>query len=394
MPNIGTEIQKTYLARAFDLEKVKTSSAKNISKILDDLIKEITRQAEDVNVLGVKRTAYQQERLDKLFSMAKKTINSQFKDIAGQVRGELITLAEIEAIFAGKAINSIIQADVLDYVLSREVLEKLADETLIQGAPSADWWAAQSIDLQNEFKRSMRLSIAKGETLPQMAARLRGTQSPSLLGVTGKIPGVTDQDITNVTSLPGLTKKAKRNAEALVRSSYQGVMNAARQEMYQANSDVIAGVEYTAVLDSRTTIQCRAYDGSKWDLNHNPIQGTKLPYAQPPSLHWGCRSILVPIMKSLEDILGIPGIPEIPESTRSSFSKTGLSGQIPADTTFDGFMKSLSAEEGSKVLGKQRYQMWADGKITLADMINPRNNKVMTLKQLRDKTEQGRFWND
>ena len=387
MPSIQDQLRDVFVSRAFDLEKVKTASAKGITKLLEDLMREIERELQNADPTGVKRTVYQQERLNKLFNMADKTIKSQYKGINGIMKNELMTLAEIEGVFAAKAINAVLKVDVLDYVVSREVLEKLATETLIEGAPSAEWWSKQALSLQDEFKRVMRVGVAKGETLQQMSARVMGTQKPSLLGVRGRIPGVTDEAIAGLTYEPGLLKKAKRNSEALVRTSFQTVMGEARQDVYRANSDVIKGTEYVSVLDQRTTKYCIAYDGSKWNLNGVPIPPTKLPFKQPPELHWGCRSILVPLMKSLEEILGVPGMSEMSASTRSS-----IDGQVSSNLTFNEWIKARPVEEQIKILGKGRQKLYADGKLTLADMLNPKTGQVMSLKALREKTEKGLFY--
>jgi SPP1 gp7 family putative phage head morphogenesis protein len=386
MPSVQDQLRDVFVARSFDLEKVKTASAKNIGKILEGLMREIERELRDADPTGVTRTAYQQERLNKLFNMADKTIKSQYKDIYGIMTDELATLAEIEGLFAAKAINAVLKVDVLDYVVSREVLEKLATDTLIEGAPSAEWWSKQAVSLQDEFKRVMRVGVAKGETLQQMSARVMGTQKPSLLGVRGRIPGVTDEVIEGLTYEPGLLKKARRNAQALVRTSYQTVMSEARQDAYRANDDVIKGTEFVATLDMRTTPRCATYDGESWDLSGKPLGPKKLPFAQPP-LHFSCRSLLVPVMKDLEEILGVPGMSEMPTSTRSS-----IDGQISADVTFDQWMKSRPVSEQIQVLGKGRQKLWADGKLTLADMLNPQTGQVMSLKALREKTEKGLFY--
>ena len=393
MANLQEQLQDIYLARAFDLEKVKNQSAKDISKILESLIAEIVRELESVDPTGVQRSAYQQERLNKLFNMADKTIKSQYKLIAGNMTTELMTLAEIESMFAAKAINSVLKVDLVDYALSREVLEELAKDTLIQGAPSSEWWAKQASSLQDEFKRVMRVSVARGETLGQMTARIKGTQDVTKLGVRGKVPGVTDEMLRAALGEPGAHKIAARNAKALVKSSYQAVMGAARFEVYKKNNDVIKGVEQISVLDNRVTKICAAYSHAKWDLNGNPIMGTKLPFNGGVPRHFGCRSQLLPIMRGLDEILGIEGIPPIPPSTRSAFSETGLRGQVSGDITFDGFMKSMDAKEQDKILGKKRGELWRSGKITLQDMLNSEGN-VMTLKQLKDKTDKGLFWAD
>lgn len=140
------------------------------------------------------------------------------------------------------------------------------------------------------------------------------------------------------------------------------------------------------IIVHNTTV-CRAYDGATWDLSRQPIMGTKLPYGTGVPRHFGCRSVEVPLMKDLEEILGVPGMSEMPSSTRSS-----IDGQISTDVTFDQWMKSRSVKEQVKVLGKGRQQLWADGKLTLADMLNPQTGQVMSLKTLREKTEKGLFY--
>ena len=51
--------------------------------------------------------------------------------------------------------------------------------------------------------------------------------------------------------------------------------------------DVFDGEEFLATLDSRTTLECAGNDGKIYAIG----QG-----AYPP-LHWGCRSLRVPVMK-------------------------------------------------------------------------------------------------
>ena len=77
----------------------------------------------------------------------------------------------------------------------------------------------------------------------------------------------------------------------------------------------------------------------------------------------------------------------MPTSTRSS-----IDGQISTDVTFDQWMKSRPVEEQIEVLGKGRQKLYADGKISLADMLNPNTGQVMSLKALREKTEKGLFY--
>ncbi len=392
MPDkIANQLRDVFLAHSFDLEKVKNTSAKQISKMLDELILEINRELEFVDPTAVKRTVYQQERLNKLFNMADKTIKGQYGKLEQATKSQLRSLAEIQGLFVPKAINAVMQVNMVDYAVSPEVLNRLVDNTLVEGRAIKDWWAGQSRDLQVDFQRAMRIGISRGETLDQLSARVRGTQSPARMGVRGNVPGVTQEQLRSVFGQPGLAKKAKRNAEALVRSSFSNVANDARNDVYKANSDVIAGEEFLATLDNRTTIECAAYDGGVWDLDGNPIQGTTLPY-QRPALHFNCRSIMIPAMKTLEEILGIPGIPEPPESTRSAFSRTGMSGQISDKTNFNSWLKGVGEADQDKILGPKRADLWRRGLVTTKDLVSTKNGQVLTLKELYAKVVEDRFY--
>nr|WP_283258516.1 DEAD/DEAH box helicase [Pseudomonas sp. GX19020] len=49
-----------------------------------------------------------------------------------------------------------------------------------------------------------------------------------------------------------------------VRSASQAVAEAAKETVYEANSDILAAVVWTATLDSRNTLMCDARDGKRY----------------------------------------------------------------------------------------------------------------------------------
>jgi len=53
--------------------------------------------------------------------------------------------------------------------------------------------------------------------------------------------------------------------------------------------DFVQGLEYAAVLDSRTSETCESLNGRKYRIN-DPIWGA----ISPPN-HFNCRSILIPV---------------------------------------------------------------------------------------------------
>lgn len=87
-----------------------------------------------------------------------------------------------------------------------------------------------------------------------------------------------------------------------------------------------------------------------------------------------CRSVLVPILVSYKE-LGID-VPEIAGTRASDL------GQIPADTSFDTFLKRHDTQYQDELLGPGKAKLWRSGKITLRDLIN-QDGRTITLKELQ-----------
>ena len=81
--------------------------------------------------------------------------------------------------------------------------------------------------------------------------------------------------------------------ENIVRTNLIESYNTGRLDMFRHPdvADRIGAVEYSAIIDSRTTPFCRAWDGTVLSLNDQ-----QLDQITPPN-HFQCRSILVPIMR-------------------------------------------------------------------------------------------------
>lgn len=229
---------------------------------------------------------------------------------------------------------------------SASTMRALVSNMLIQGAPSAEWWSRQGQDTAFRFSSAVRLGVAQGETNAQIVARIRGTRT-----------------------VPGVMEVSRRNAEALVRSSVQTVANAARLQTFLENADVVDGVRQLSTLDGRTSDVCVAYSGAEWDLDGNPINGTKLPFNGGPPRHWNCRSVLTPIVN-----LGIDFRP----------SRASMDGQVRGDMTFAEWLSGKSKAFQDDLLGPGRAELFREGKITLQQLLDQRG-RPLTLEQLRQR---------
>ena len=130
--------------------------------------------------------------------------------------------------------------------------------------------------LIGEVKEALSLSLELGETGGQAADRLRAVFEPYVGD-----PGVLRDD----------EQLAPYRIENIVRTESTAAYNQGR--LVEARTpgivDQMRGMEFSAILDSRTTPVCEALDGSII-----PINAPELDKFRPP-LHFQCRSVLVPV---------------------------------------------------------------------------------------------------
>lgn len=114
-----------------------------------------------------------------------------------------------------------------------------------------------------------------------------------------------DVAAVNETFAKGWTLEHKADAEAessrIVLEQYAtGIMSGFKQPTVAAK---ITGLRFVAVLDNRTTVICRKYNGVMLPLG-DPWFNTRTP-----PLHYNCRSLLLPITTEFEPTVNPPVTP-------------------------------------------------------------------------------------
>jgi len=344
-------------AHASDLTRVEAHLQDRVLRLLKGLERDLVAQLGAMDPTGVVRTAYRRARLEKLLAQVQATIKTAYGQIRTDSLSGLMELAVIEGDFAGAALKLAIPLDLAIRMVSAETLQVLAAETLIDGAATAEWWSKQAGDLRDRFTRAMRQGMLEGDDLGRLIQRVRGSRAS----------GFRD----------GIMQASRRQAETLVRSSVQTVANRAREQVWEANANLLKGLVWVSTLDRRTSPQCIARDGKQYGLDHKPI-GHSLPWgAGPGSLHPCCRSTCAPVIKSWRE-LGFD-IDELPEGTRAS-----MDGQAPESMTYEAWLKSKDEAVQNQVLGKGKADLWRRGKISAADLLDNRG-RPLTLAELKER---------
>ena len=332
------ELQDRILRHALQILRVSAGEQAAIDEIMRQLDAELRAL---LGTTALSEASRKQVTL--LIEQADKIIGQGYVTAAGSVDTHALALVVAQQ-----------TADLVGEVIPREIrTPALASfEVLIEGAPSADWWARQGEDLAFRFAGAVRQGLANNETQEQIVARITGRRGE-----------------------PGLMDMARRNARALVHSSVMSAANEARLATFRKNSRFIKGVRWLATLDGHTCTRCAALDHQAWDLEGKPIEGTTVQFMAPP-IHWNDRCVLTPIPKTFRDI----GL-NIPEPTDTG-QRASSNGPVAGNTTFTSFLKRQSPDFIEQVLGKKRAELFKAGKITTRDLISG-TGRELTLDELK-----------
>ena len=350
MATVNDKVLDAITGHSVDLVRLEASLKSEVIKELKilekSLIKTLANSSLEVNSIPLQR-----KRMKVLLAQTKKTISESYALIDAKEATNLSSVAGVAESQAVSAINGSIKAKVLSVGMSDQMLGSIASNTLIQGAPSREWWTGQADSLQSGFKNIIRQSMLSGESTSQIITRVRGTKS--------------------LRYKDGLMQTARNKAEALVRTSVQVVANEARMATYESNRDVVKYIEWVSTLDSRTSLTCQSLDGKKWTVGaFKPVRPNTKTFPG-PTAHWNCRSTQVPVLKSWEELGSKRKFDEIPESTRSS-----MDGQVSSKMGYEAWLNTKGVEFQKEVLGAGKFELWKKGKMGFKDLVDQNSNPI------------------
>ena len=286
------------------------------------------------------------ERLDSLLASVRQINSVAYQKIRHELSAELADLVAYEQGYQQQLFQNTLPVafEVATAPVAQVVSSAMARP--FQGRLLSEWMAGLEAEKAAKIRDAIRIGYVEGQTIPEMVTRLRGTKAKQY------------QD--------GILEITRRNAETIVRTAVSHTANHTRQKFYEANDDLVKGWKFTATMDSRTSITCAALDGQVFPVGEGP---------QPPR-HPNCRSTSVPILRSWKE-LGID-LKEFPESTRSS-----MDGQIPANVTYNEWLKGKDSTFQDKVLGPTRAKLFREG-MPVDRFVNKAGDRL-TLDELRKR---------
>lgn len=356
MPNISDDIASATLKNSIDLIRYEEHLSDKVKRLLNKLQKELAAEIAD---RSLQRTQFSEARLAQLIKAVDAAIAQAYSDITIFHAAEMTELARIQAVSAASIVNASVGVVMVETAFNSHQLKALASNVLIEGAPSAEWWARQAKGTREKFADAIRMGVARGETVPELVSRVTSPGS-------------------------GMMRFSYQNAAALVRSSVQTVNNSIRKSVYEDNEDIFDGSQWLSTLDMRTCETCMALDGATWDNDMKPKNGG-MKY---PGLiaHMGCRCVTIPILKPWEAVLQnkdmakkLDAVAEQNPRTRAS-----MDGGVSAKMHYGEWLKTQNVATQKEILGDGKYKLWKENKLTMRDLV-AQNGRPLSLKEIEGR---------
>lgn len=348
-----------------EIRRISTLLAKADADLLDRLKIKISRLAD------ADRSSFSIDRSQALLADIRAARQAALSLINSELRITMGDLSQSEVAFEQKMIDTAIPIDITFATVSAELLRAAVFAKPFQGKLMKDWFKDIGASDMARITQALQLGMVEGETVDQMIQRLAGTRANQYAD--------------------GILSGTRANIETIVRTAINHTSNAARETLWQENSDFIQALRWTSTLDGRTSPVCRARDGNIYPVDSGP---------RPPA-HPNCRSIMVAVL----DGIGIVGKRPFVADTRTRGERetdfralarqqgvpiqevrsdwaARVIGQVPAETTYQQFLSRQSAAFQDEVLGKTKGALFRRGGLTLDQFIDRAGNEL-TLAQLQ-----------
>lgn len=162
----------------------------------------------------------------------------------------------------------------------------------------------------------------------------------------------------------GVVETYRGRLVTIARTEIQRVANGIALATYEANSDVISGVQWLGTLDSRTCPVCGSLHNRVY-----PIVAGKAQGLEPPPAHPRCRCFTAPVVKPWSE-LGI----DVP-------NPDAYDGRPSSGQSFETWLRGEPDAAADEVFGPTRAEAWRAGTLTLDQMVS--GMRPLTIGELR-----------
>jgi SPP1 gp7 family putative phage head morphogenesis protein len=311
------------------------------------------------------------KRLRSLLGEVQEVRSQAWKDVAALLRRRTRDTAVSEVKFMDGATKTVVPTQINTLPVDLNLVRKRALQEPFLGNTLAQWTRLTRDRDRQRIAAAITDGLTRNQTPKEIARRVVG--SSALRGRNG------------------VTQLTRNQLETLALTANMSASSKGREEFMAANLEFFDDELFIATLDSRTTPICRSLDGKRF--KHDDPDKPVLP------LHFRERSLLMPILDD-EAIGDRPSKPftegqlvreyskandisppvskrrHLPHGHKGKFDAFSrrrsreLTGQVPAKTTYDEFLKRQSAANQDDILGRAKGKLYRDGNLSLDKFVD------------------------
>ena len=353
---VNARLQDRAIKHALFLERYKTLVSEDAVAFLNadvfpDLLARLEARLASIKQRGVGSGWETTQRYKQLVEDMQDLLDDGATALRARTSRVLRQLAKVEVEWQIKTVRELVPKDAVAAVIPDKRINLTTVQAVvqqpIQGRVLGDWVQDLTDNTRKRVERQVGIGLASGETVQQIAQRVRGTKEANYRD--------------------GVLEATRVEAQTVVRTAAAHVSTQARVATYEAMADVIEGVQWVATLDTSTCQVCGPLDGKVFDVKELP----------PQPAHFNCRCTTVPVLMSIDKIGKRKKVGAVSDETRSA-----MDGDVPASVTYDEWIRNQSPEVQDEVFGPGRAKLYREGKVTTRDMVT-RTGRSKTLDELR-----------
>lgn len=303
--------------------------------------------------------------------------------LAEDVTGQLTLFGDMEVSRELSVLSSSLPIEYTFTAVPQHLVAAAVTSKPFSGLILSDWFDTLKKAEQRRLMTAIQTGMINGQTTDEIVRKVVGTRKN----------GYED----------GILATSRRDATAIVRTATNHVSNAARDLVWQENSDVITARIWVSTLDGRTSAGCRSRDGKGTPVGNNQLPPDVLPLVPKtitPPAHFNCRSTMIAYINGVGLVGNRPYVIDTrtPNKRNIDFRRIAKEqgktvaevrkawiekniGRTPNKTTYQEFLNRQSAAFQDEVLGKTRGQLFRNGGLTVDNFVDREGNEL-TLKQL------------
>lgn len=316
--------------------------------LIDTVIADLIYQ---LNVRAPESGSITEIRLQAMLVNVREASASLYSALNSAVTGDYRELAAFESLSQVAQIQGSYPITLSLNAIPPAQIHAAAMSQPFRGRVLSDWFAGQEIGFREQLSAAVRIGYAEGQSLSQIAARMR--------------------DIGGI---------SRRDLESVIRTATQHMAARARAMTVNANADLFRGEVWSSTLDGRTSPVCIRLSGKIFPIGKG----------QYPPAHWNCRSSRIPVTKSWRELgfdvedAPLSNQPFVADTRRVSDIPQNMRNQVIGTTsasTYSEFAANQPLSFLQDVAGDFRGQLAHDGGLPLSSLV--RNGQWMTIDQIQ-----------